>query len=370
MNNKQLKIHYLLPPTTIRISSVEAVLHGDSRPERYLFYGLDFFQSRGFTVSHNIFIPSKYSNLLTVICRKLFTRFGVYTTYLEWILGSWKELRKSNVIIVYSDRMMISLNFLRLLHLRPRRPIIFISMGLPEKFVYLNNRVLFRTLNEFKKVDKIVCLSKEEKEILDKEYGLKDNVEFIQTGVDTHYFFPKQSGIHTDILSIGGDKYRDFSTLIKAASNLPEIKFTIITNKIMAEKIKPILPNVRIITDVPITAIRDHLASCRMVVLPIIDNIYSGATTVMLQAMALGKPVIGNKIGPNREGYGFIDGENCIFVEPQKENELNQVIKIVYHDLELQERLGKAARQHVEANLNIEKFHNRLLKIVKELCQL
>jgi glycosyltransferase involved in cell wall biosynthesis len=243
-------------------------------------------------------------------------------------------------------------------------------MGLPEKFVYLNNRVLFRTLNEFKKVDKIACLSKEEKEILDKEYGLKDNVEFIQTGVDTHYFYPQQSEKVTDVLSIGADKYRDFSTLVKVAGNLPEIKFTIITNRIMAKEIKPILPNVQIITDVPITAIRDHLASCRMVVLPVIDNIYSGATTVMLQAMAMGKPVIGNRVGPNREGYGFIDGENCVFVEPQNENKLNQIIKMVYHDLELQERLGKAARKHVEDNLNIEQFHNRLFELMKGLCHL
>ena len=54
----------------------------------------------------------------------------------------------------------------------------------------------------------------------------------------------------------------------------------------------------------------------RVVALPVRENSYSGATTVLLQAMALGKPVVVTRTKAIETGYGLVDGENCRLVAP------------------------------------------------------
>ena len=44
--------------------------------------------------------------------------------------------------------------------------------------------------------------------------------------------------------------------------------------------------------DVSFAAVRDLLRRARVVALPVVDNSYSGATTVLLQALATGRPVV------------------------------------------------------------------------------
>ena len=57
----------------------------------------------------------------------------------------------------------------------------------------------------------------------------------------------------------------------------------------------------------------------RVVALPVRENSYSGATTVLLQAMALGKPVVVTRTQAIATGYGLVDGENCRLVAPGDE---------------------------------------------------
>ena len=61
---------------------------------------------------------------------------------------------------------------------------------------------------------------------------------------------------------------------------------------------------------------RRRLEEARVVALPVLDNSYSGATTVLLQAMALAKPVVVTRTKAIASGYGLVDGENCRLVEP------------------------------------------------------
>jgi len=49
------KIVFLFPPSAARISALDEVMNGkDECPERYLFYGLDFFQKCGIPLAYNL----------------------------------------------------------------------------------------------------------------------------------------------------------------------------------------------------------------------------------------------------------------------------------------------------------------------------
>ncbi len=58
------------------------------------------------------------------------------------------------------------------------------------------------------------------------------------------------------------------------------------------------------------------MSRARVVALPVRDNSYSGATTVLLQAMAMAKPVVVSRTAAIADGYDLEDGVNCRLVEP------------------------------------------------------
>ena len=74
--------------------------------------------------------------------------------------------------------------------------------------------------------------------------------------------------------------------------------------------------NVTIEVDLPFEQMRERLERARVVALPVRENTYSGATTVLLQAMALEKPVVVSRTSAIATGYGLVDGENCRLVAP------------------------------------------------------
>ena len=118
-------------------------------------------------------------------------------------------------------------------------------------------------------------------------------VVFVPFGVDANAFRPAlEQREDVDVLSVGADPRRDFGLLLGIAARHPELKFRIVASRAHARAFTGVPPNVAIETDIPLERVRDRFAQARLVALPVSDNSYSGATTVLLQAMAMGKPVV------------------------------------------------------------------------------
>ena len=120
-----------------------------------------------------------------------------------------------------------------------------------------------------------------------------------------------------DVLSVGADPRRDFGLLLGIATRHPELTFRIVA---VAERMRAALAdipsNVAIETDIPLERVRDRFAAGALCRAAGSDNSYSGATTVLLQAMAMGKPVIVSRTAAIAEGYELEDGVNCRLVKP------------------------------------------------------
>lgn len=363
--NKDSRILFLLPPSSVRLEALTLFLQGQSIPERFLFYGWDYFLKKGFSVVHNVFPASQIVFALGEFYRRLIHRFGGCPGELKWILPVLPSLYYSDAIVVFSERMVFPLLYLRSIGLLPRRPMINITIGLPEKMeFFLSNSMKKRITKEFDKLDAIITLSQIEAESLISDYQFTGNVVFIPAGVDINYFYPLNAEESIDVLSIGADSNRDFSTLIDAAWQLPQKSFLIVTTSQHAKTMKEIPRNVRLLIDVPMKKIRAIIASSRIIALPVKDNSYSGGTTVMLQSMAMGKAVIANCIGANKKGYGFKHDDNCFFVEPAAPTALIGAIEILLGNISLRTKIGKAARKHTERFLTIEEFHRKLYQQV------
>jgi hypothetical protein len=185
-----LRVLYLLPPVNTRLNRLCDVLQNLDIPERYLFYGLDYFVSAGVDVRHNLVRPGHAHKWLGCAFRRVLSGMGAYSGDLEWLLPAWRDMWWADVIVAFSDRITLPLLYLRALRILPRLPLLYITMGLPEKLAAFQSCTLKRRfLDELGRVDRIICLSLVESRMILAQ-GLEDNVHFLSAGVDTQYYSP------------------------------------------------------------------------------------------------------------------------------------------------------------------------------------
>jgi len=97
------------------------------------------------------------------------------------------------------------------------------------------------------------------------------------------------------------------------------------------------------------------------------DNNYSGATISLLQAMAAGKAVIVSRTRAVADGYGLIDGENCLLVPPGDVPTLAAALDRLARDEKLIARLGVNAAAHVRAHHDIAHLATALENVWREV---
>lgn len=366
-NNLLPRILFLFPPTQKRKDNLFALVQRHEFPERYLFYGMDYFIKKGLSVDSNLNSKFLFGHFIGKNFRRIIQHIGGYPGDIEWILPVFYKMMNNDIIVAFSDRIAFPIAYLRSFGILKRYPICCITVGLPEKLEsFRNNRLKKKIVGEFNQYGKLISLSVKELQTLIEKHGIKRSViDFVPAGVDIDYFRPYDTVIEYDVLSIGADPNRDFETLFKAANSLLNNKFLVVTTKAHANAFTNVPGNVEIMIDIPMSKIRELFAKCRIVAIPVRDNTYSGGTTVMLQAMSMEKAVIANKVGANINGYGFRHGDNCIFVEVGNPEALTSEIYKILTNPEKAQKIGYNARKHVEMNLNLEKFHSKLFKIAK-----
>jgi glycosyltransferase involved in cell wall biosynthesis len=167
-----------------------------------------------------------------------------------------------------------------------------------------------------------------------------------------------------DVVSVGADPHRDFGLLLRVAAGLPEASFRIVTTPDHARTLPASPGNVTVETSLPFAEMRARLAGARVVALPVRENSYSGATTVLLQAMALGKPVVVTRTQAIASGYGLADGENCRLVPPGDEEGFRLAVASVLEDDRAGRELGEAARATAVERLGWDRYVDRIEEIL------
>lgn len=105
----------------------------------------------------------------------------------------------------------------------------------------------------------------------------------------------------------------------------------------------PSVPGVRALPRLDFDAYCRMVAGARVVVLPITDGNASWGQMTLLQAMALGKPVVVTDVGPVRDYLG----EHCRVVPDGDPAALRQAVRSLWDDAAERQRLSALARQAV-----------------------
>jgi len=88
-------------------------------------------------------------------------------------------------------------------------------------------------------------------------------------------------------------------------------------------------------------------------------SLYEAFPRVILEAMALGKPVVASRVGG--VGEAVADGETGLLVPAEDAEALAAALERCLMDASLRERMGKAGRQRVEASFGADR-HARLIE--------
>ncbi len=342
-------------------------------PAGYCLYGARELEKRGFCVLNNLkpdIALSNFGHSLVSHIDHFINLKGYIWGNLETVLAYRNKANTADVIVATVDHVGIPVAFMKLMGLI-RPPVIFMSIGLPERIMQTRSRFsTFLCKVALRRVACVVAYGFKEALWLRKwlnDTGTSIPVEFVPFGVDTEYFRPLFDNIsqQMDVLSIGA--WRDYPLLLEYARQHPGTKVMIVTSKETVGTMEPAPVNVNVVYDVPFSEIRGLLAGARVVALPVRENTYSGATTTLLQAMAMAKPTIVSRVGAIREGYGLKDGENCLLVKPGDAAELGSAIDRLLLDRVLADKLGQGARILTVSSLSWDKYVDGIMGVLEKV---
>jgi glycosyltransferase involved in cell wall biosynthesis len=334
-------------------------------PERYALYGLDELRAEGLAVRHNLERAGSpaWARAVERPVKAVLERAGGYGGDFATVLASLREANRADVVLSTVDTVGIPLVLAKRAGL-VRQPLVYVAIGLPERLVRLRGARMRRLYADaLARCAAVVAYSEAERDALAQFLAVEERatrVEFVPFGVDTTAFVPSGGSGTTDVVSVGADPQRDFELLLQAAMQLPDASFLLVTTAERARSLSPLPPNVVVETDLPFDEMRRRLEGARVVALPVRENSYSGATTVLLQAMALAKPVVVTRTSAIATGYGLADGDNVRLVSPGDAGSFVRAVVDVLRDGLHARALGSRARATVEAELTWSRYVDRL----------
>ena len=142
------------------------------------------------------------------------------------------------------------------------------------------------------------------------------------------------------------------------------MRICVVASSERARTLQPLPGNVEVETDVPLERVRGLLAAARVVALPVRGNSYSGATTTLLQAMAMAKPVVVSRTDAIATGYELEDGVNCRLVAPGDVDAFEGAVLEMLTGADAAGALGIRARETVVRSLSWERYTNALWKLL------
>jgi len=341
---------------------------------RYALYGMDELADRGWAVRHNLEqdAPGRAAAMAGAAMKRGVEAAGGYGGDFATVLASLREANRADVILSTVDTVGIPLMLLARARV-VRTPFVYVAIGLPERLARLGSRrseVAYA--KALARAASIVAYSEHEAESLRawlRDRGSDVPVAFVPFGVDVDAFRPGDAPPDLDVVSVGADPHRDFELLLAVARALPEARFLVVTNREHARSLGAPPPNVSVETDLPFEQMRERLARARVVALPVRENSYSGATTVLLQAMALEKPVVVTRTAAIATGYGLVDGENVRLSVPGDAGTFSAAVEGLLADELHARRLGVRARETVVSafpwNLYVDGLEARLRAAVR-----
>ena len=220
------------------------------------------------------------------------------------------------------------------------------------------------------------------KVVIEKENVSEDKVRVIYNGVDTEYFKPEKKKFSwrseerlqnsNFIITIIANlhKIKGVEYFIRAASliaqKIPESRFIIIGNGSEKDFLKKLAVQFGIFEKIIFTGIIDNIKDYLAVSdAYICSSLSEGFSNSILEAMAMGLPVVATDVGGNQEAVA--DGESGFIVPTQDYQEIASKVIELYRNHDLRNEMGAKGRIIVEERFTLERMLREHEKLYLDL---
>ncbi|MDR1195081.1 MAG: glycosyltransferase family 4 protein [Endomicrobium sp.] len=159
--------------------------------------------------------------------------------------------------------------------------------------------------------------------------------------------------------------------LIEAAKMLkkdyPDLRYLIVGGGVGIDKQKEYAKNLGVDDIVYFTGYREQAPKfiLAMDIFCLLSWDTEGIGNVLIEAQALGKPVIGTNIGGIPET--FIDGKTGILIKPSDSAQTAEAIKKFINDAQKAKRFGAAGREFVKSKFSIDNMVKGAIEVYKKI---
>ncbi len=228
---------------------------------------------------------------------------------------------------------------------------------------------IFHWAKAHRRMDRVLVHSPNQIELLHRRLGFsRQQLHMVPYGVDTDYWAPGPHVEDTDLVLSTGREHRDYQTLVDALGGTARLFVT--DNSAHSPRARRRGPQ-----DWPewverralsFLELREHYDRATVVVVPLLPAPYPFGITSLLEAMAMGKPVVVS----DTEGLrGIVEhGRTGLVVPTGDPAALRRAVRGLLQDAEAREALGQAARTAVLERFRLDQFVDELGRHLDELA--
>jgi glycosyltransferase involved in cell wall biosynthesis len=229
--------------------------------------------------------------------------------------------------------------------------------------------LVFRAIRAGRGVDRFLVYSSRQQRFLVDELGVPaEHVVLTTFMVDTEFFSPGAvagSGGERRVVTAGLER-RDYPTLVEAARSL-DARVTIAAASPWSKQAdstagSALPPNVDVVR-LGFAPLRQLYADSSVVVMPLLDTPFQAGVTTILEAMAMGKPVVCSRTRGQTDV--LVDGETGVYVTPGDAAALREAVAALLDDPDRAAELGAAARAWVE-QCDVRRYAARIAEVVAD----
>lgn len=316
------------------------------------------------------FLPSSWKTVdveLTVArmqCRDPYKRFVACLLQGVKVLPL---LRRYDVVLSTASMNGLFIAFLQsLFRIRKPRHVV-IDISLPRLISPKKKILLIVTKIIFSSVSKVICFASKQAIFWNFSLGFGDKAVFVPLGIEkaspcrSRPEFSKYPYIFS-----AGSAGRDYDTLIKAVERITVDLVIVAGRDPMTGKVPisiPIPSNVKLKVEVSNEEYRLFLAKAMFVVVPLMDVPFVCGQSVVLDAMSMGKAVIGTK-GLSTIDY-ITDGETGLLVEAGNVQEMRDKIAFLLSNPSKVKEMGGNAKKAIDTIFNQKIMSEKIGKVLE-----
>ena len=218
----------------------------------------------------------------------------------------------------------------------------------------------FRRLRAHDGMDTVFVYAGEQARYARAELGIPPGaVRQIAFHADERFWRPRpEVPVKATQICAAGLEWRDYPTLIRAVAGLPDVCVTLAAASPWSKHADQtrgggLPPNVHV-ARFDYAGLRDLYAASAAVVVPLRENDFQAGVTTLLEAMAMGKPVIATQTTGQTDVIA--PGENGLFVPPGDVEGWRRAIRGLLDDPARGARLGQNARRWVERHATLDRW--------------